>query len=309
MLLGQKLALTANQNSTKTAFRYLSKGTTYKEAYSYINRYSYFLQNEIGHNKKVLIYMSNCPHMAYTFFALTNTRNLAVFIDPKTPDPKVIDRIKELEIHAVIVSDDYVGRVKEMVKANNLMTPVIQCEARRWGEYDETYRLPVSVSASDSDVVTLFETSGMTGKPKLVPYTHTMLQQVCLALRTVYRPSSIDTFFSFQSSLAHPFYFVHGLLLPFMSGCGVLISDLTAPEEMAKELLEGKVTRVLIRALVIEEWLSGFRNLNIKIPTLRSLTPEYGQIDQRTEDIAKEFNAKILNVYGSVETCFATAPK
>src|SRR5690348_3825678 len=153
MLLGQKLAMTANQNSTKVAFRYLSKGTTFKEAYNYINRYSYFLQNEIQHNKRVMVYMSNCPHMAYTFFALANTKNLAVLVDPASPEPKIVDKIRDLEISIIIVSDDFVGRVKEMVKQNRLNVSVIQCETRRWGEYDETYRLPVSMSASDNDVV------------------------------------------------------------------------------------------------------------------------------------------------------------
>src|SRR4051794_27602217 len=100
MLIGQKLSLTANQNSAKVAFRYLAQGTSFKEAYSYINRYSYFLQNEIGHNKKVLVYMTNCPHIAYTFFALANTRNVSVLTDPNTPDPKVADKIRELGIQA-----------------------------------------------------------------------------------------------------------------------------------------------------------------------------------------------------------------
>src|ERR1022692_3626638 len=107
MLIGQKLATVAQQNGIKNAFRYLGKNMQYKEAYNYINRYSYFLQNEIQHGKKVLVYMSNCPHMAYTFFALANTKNIAVFVDPNSPEPRIVDRIKELAIDCIIVSDDY----------------------------------------------------------------------------------------------------------------------------------------------------------------------------------------------------------
>jgi len=310
MLIGQKLATVVSSNSSKTLFRYLGKTTSYKDAYNYINRYSYFLQNEIQHGKKVMVYMSNCPHLAYTFFALANTKNIAIPVDPSTPDPKIVDKIKDMEIHAVIVSDDYVTRVKDLLKNNGIMIPVIQCEARRWGEYDTTYRLPVSMSASDTDVVALFDTAGTTGAPKTVPMNHTMLQQACLVLRSAYRAAAIDNFFSFNHSLSDPFYFIHGLLFPLMTGCGVVITDLVVPEELAKEMLEGKVTRVLMKAPNIEEWLNGFKNLNLKIPTLRSITPEYGPLEKRVEEFSiKEFNTKIINIYGSLETCWAVAAR
>src|SRR5882724_3022981 len=118
MLIGQKLAQVANQNSSKTAFRYLAKTMLYKDAYNYINRYSYFLQNEIQHNKKVMIYMTNCPHITYTFFALANTKNIAIPADPNAPEPKIVDKIKDLNIDAIIVSDDMVTRTKDMCRNN-----------------------------------------------------------------------------------------------------------------------------------------------------------------------------------------------
>jgi acyl-coenzyme A synthetase/AMP-(fatty) acid ligase len=310
MLLGQKLAVTANQSATKMAFRYLGKGMNFKEAYSYINRYSYFLQNEIMHNKKILVYMSNCPHIAYTFFALANTKNIAVPVDPNMPEPKIVDKIKELEIDAIIVSDDYVKRVQDMLRNNRLTLPIIQCEARRWGEYDTTYRLPTSVASNDNDVVAIFETSGSSGKPKMVPWTHTMIQQACLVLKSIYRPTSIDTFFTYNASLMNPFYFIHGLVFPLMSGCSVLITDLTAVEELAAELLESKASRILMKGSIIEEWLMSFKNLNLKMPLFRSFTPQPAPIPPRVEEFAlSEYNSKILHVYGAVENCWAVAAR
>jgi acyl-CoA synthetase (AMP-forming)/AMP-acid ligase II len=311
MLLGQKLATTAGQNGSKVAFRYLAKPTTYKDAYSYINRYSYFLQNEIQHNKKVMIYMSNCPHIAYTFFALSNTKNIAIFADPSLPEQKLADRIRDLQIDVIIVSDDYLTRAKELVKNHHLNVPVIQCEQRRWGEYDTTYRLPVSMSASDTDVVAYFETQGTTGKPKTVAYTHAMIQQAALILRAIYRISSIDNFFTFQMPLGHPFYFMHGLIVPFINGATVTISDLTAAEELAQELLDAKVTRMILRGAIMEELLNSFKSLNLKIPTLRSLTPDYSALNPSVAQLAKtDYNdCKILNCYGSVETCWAVASR
>jgi long-chain acyl-CoA synthetase len=312
MLIGQKLAMVSNQNGIKTAFRYLAKSTLYKDAYNYINRYSYFLQNEIKHGKKVLVYMSNCPHMAYTFFALANTKNIAVFVDPATPEIKIVDKIKDLGIEAIIVSDDYVTRMKDMVRNNHLTIPIIQCESRRWGEYDTTYRLPTSMSASDSDVVALFDTAGTTNNnvAKIVPYTHSMIQQACLILKTVYRLNPIDNFFTYNSSLANSFHFIHGLMFPLLSGCGTVISDLVAPEDLVKELLDGKVSRVLLKTAQIEEWLSSFKNANLKIPTIKSITRDRGPLAERVYKFASdEFNIKILNIYGGVETCWAVAAR
>src|ERR1700722_13406777 len=126
MLIGQKLAQVANQNGSKTAFRYLAKSMPYKDAYNYINRYSYFLQNEIQHGKRVMIYMTNCPHVTYTFFALANTKNLSIPIDPMTPEPTIVDKIKELEINAIIVSDDLVTKTKDMFRNSAIHIPIIQ---------------------------------------------------------------------------------------------------------------------------------------------------------------------------------------
>lgn len=310
MLLGQKLAVVANQNGSKFCFRHLAKTMLYKEAYSYINRFSYFLQNEIEHNKKVIVYMSNCPHIAYAFFALANTKNQIFLVDPfTTTDVQLYDLIKEMAIDAVIVSDDLHGRMKEFMKSNRMALPVIPCETRRWGEYDTTYRLPVSMSAADTDVVCYFETAGVAGKKKWVPYTHTMIQQAALILKNIYKNAPIDTFMSYGASFTNPFYFIHGLIFPLLSGNTIEIADwVTSIEDLYKEMLEAKVTRVIMRGTMIEEWLNAFANSNLKIPTLRSITPEYGVIQKATyEKALNDFNVKILNIYGSVESCWALA--
>ncbi|MCC6277924.1 MAG: acyl--CoA ligase [Oligoflexia bacterium] len=310
MLLGQKLAMTVNSNSSRPMFRYLAKSQTYKEAYSYINRYSYFLQNEIMHNKKVLVYMSNCPHLAYTFFALANTKNIAIIVDPNTPDPKVVDKIKDMAIDVIIVSDDYLQRMKDMCKNNNIMIPIIQCEARRWGEYDNTYRLPPGMSAADNDVVAIFETKGTSGKPKLVPWTHDMIQQACLVLRSAYRAGPTDTFFVYGASLSDPFYFLHGMLFPLIHGSGILITDITSPEDLFKELMEGKASRVLMRGSQIEEWFNSFKAINVKLPLVRSIIAQCSPMRPGLDEyIQTEFNCKIHRLYGSVESCWAVAAR
>jgi acyl-coenzyme A synthetase/AMP-(fatty) acid ligase len=166
------------------------------------------------------------------------------------------------------------------------------------------------MSAADTDPVVMFETMGTSGKPKLVTWSHEMIQQAIMVLRTAYRTGPTDTFFTYGASLANPFYFMHGLLYPIMQGCGVMITDIIAPDELSKELMEGKVSRVLMKGTQIEEWLNSFKNINVKIPMLRGIIPQISPIPARVEEFAlSEFNCKINKVYGSVETCWALAAR
>lgn len=310
MLLGQKLAVSANAAASKVAFRHLAKTMNYGDAYKYINRFSYFLQNEIQHNRKVMIYMTNCPHIAYAFFACANTKNLAFLVDPNTPEVKVADMIKEMGIDVVIISDDMQSRIKELMKNNRINLHVIPCETRRWGEYDTSYKLPVSVTIREDEPVCMFETSGTSGKPKWVGYTHTMIQQACLVWKSIYRVSAIDTFMTYNASLTNPFYFMHGLMFPMLSGASIEIADFAATnvEELCKEILEAKASRVIMKGSQIEDWLLNFKNMNLKIPTVRSITADYSLMKPSTYDFAlNEFNIKILNFYGSTENCWGIA--
>ncbi len=308
MLIGQKLAVTASKNSTKPAFRYLGRSTSYREAYDYISRYSYFLQKEIMHGKNVLVYMTNCPHMAFSFFALANTKNTAIFGDPSWTSEKLSKVISDFSVHAIIASDDCVVNLKRELKSKRINIPIIQCEKRRWSEYENTYRLPPSMSAGDSDVVAYFDTQGVSGRPKCVPYTHAMLNHAAMALTASYRLSANDIMFSYGSSLTKPFYFMHGLMLPLLTGAGVYISDEITPSELQRDLIEARVTRVLMKSLMVEEWLDILRRENLKIPTIRSITVEHGPLGSKAEVLSQDyFNLRLLRFYGSVETCFAVA--
>jgi len=65
-------------------------------------------------------------------------------------------------------------------------------------------------------------------------------------------------------------------------------------EDLAKEMLEGRVSRVVMKSRIIGEWLSSFAALNIKIPLLRSITREPGPIADKCEEFAlKEFKLQI----------------
>ena len=58
-----------------------------------------------------------------------------------------------------------------------------------------------------------------------------------------------------------------------------------------RELMEGKATRLIIKGSHLEEWLNSFKAMNIKLPLLRSITPEYGPMDI----IESKSSAKVIS--------------
>lgn len=311
MLLAQKFSSVLQTSGTKSAFRYLSKATNFKDAYTYIQRGSYWLQSEIQHQRKVGILMTNCPHFWYSFFMITNTRNTAIPMDPALTDVVIADRIKALGIEVLIISDDQIERTRKLIHDNSLPNlKVLEIEKRRFGEYDTTYRLPVAqANAKDTEVILILPTSGHAGKVRFVPITHKMVEAAHLALRGAYRLSGNDQVFTFQMSYANPFVFFHGGLIPLLTGAGLVIWDNPALDVMVPELLEAKASRFVMKPNLIHDILVNVKNLNFKIPFLRSITIPKGDVSEETRQLLKDdFNeAKVLKVYGQTETCWAVS--
>src|SRR5688572_27351418 len=136
MLLGQKFSAVLQTSGAKPAIRYLSKSTSFKDAYTYVQRESYWMQNDIGHQKRVGILMTNCPHFWYAFFGLANTRNIAIPLDPALPDSAITERMKFLQVEVLLISDDQIERTRKMLQETNFPTlRVLEIEKRRFGEY------------------------------------------------------------------------------------------------------------------------------------------------------------------------------
>jgi len=309
VLLGQKFSQVLGTSGSRIAMRYTGKSTTFKDAYTYIQRESFWIQNEIGHQKRVGVMMTNTPHFWYIFFGLANTMNTMVPFDPALPDPVIADRMKLLQVDTLIISDDLVARTRQMLRENSLTPKVLEIEKRRFGEYDTTYRVPVGMSPKETDPIVILPTSGHAGKVRFVPISHKMVEAGALATRSPYRFSGIDSVFTFQQSFANPFVFFHGGLYPLLHGAGLVIWDNPTIAELVPELVEAKMSRLLIKATQVYEFLNSCVSQNLKLPTLRSITIGRGNVDDNTRKFADgNFNGtKILRVYGQTETCWAVA--
>ena len=108
-------------------------------------------------------------------------------------------------------------RVREMLTHARLSLPMIEIEKKIGGEYDQSYTPPPEATPTDTDQILLLRTGGITGKPKYASFNHKQIAHACAAVRGAYHFSPADRFMT-SLSWAHPFAFIHGLMVPLMLG-------------------------------------------------------------------------------------------
>ena len=120
------------------------------------------------------------------------------------------------------MTDDLVGRARELLQSARLNLPIIEIERKHGGEYDTSFSAPADLQPQESDPVVLFKTGGYSGPARFVPVNHKQLLHASLYLKNASGIQPADRVFT-QLSWAHPFPFVHGLLFPLLAGSTVVI--------------------------------------------------------------------------------------
>src|SRR6185437_10585140 len=123
MILSQHLAMAASKNASSPVLFYLGKPIAYSDFKVRVAKLSYLLQREIGHQHRVAFYARNSPAVAAAFYALTNTRNLSIFLDPDRPPDEIIESLKDSRATHLFVTNDLVGRGREILQAAHLNLP------------------------------------------------------------------------------------------------------------------------------------------------------------------------------------------
>ncbi|MEQ1877729.1 MAG: class I adenylate-forming enzyme family protein [Bdellovibrionia bacterium] len=306
--MSHKLQMTLSQSNPPRFMRFLGKDISFRDAVSFINKYSYFLQNFVEHKKRVGVFMGHSPYIYYSFFGLANTLNQMVPLNPDWSNEELVEACNELGVDVLLIDETLKKRAEEICKSAKKQPKILPVDSRRCGEYDKGYKLPVGMSANDKDVVLWLPSDGTTGKRKWIPYTHTMIEAQALALRFAYKSAPVDSFFTYKLSPLHPFAFIHGGIMPILNGASIFLSDTLVAPDLIPQLMEGKATRLIINPKSLYEFLNALKELNLKWPRLRSITPIKNLVSVSARQLAEElFNeSKILQLYGCAESGFTS---
>lgn len=302
MLISQALSTIALRNGARHAFKYLKFSVTYKDFWETSSRFSYFLQKEIGHGQRVGLWMSNCPHVAYCFIALTNTRSCTVPLNPWASPEENLYKIKNSGITTILCTSDHTKGLKEFLQQNGHGSiKVIDMEGKRCAEYDASYTPPANQPPNEKDPILIFYTPGTTGKYKGCVFSHNAVVQSMSGVKSSYKASMTDVFYT-QRHYSNPFDFIHFLLTPLYAASTVYISDQIDYKTVLQSLTEFRVTRFAPTINTLPELLRASEAEKIPVPTLRNISVNGTGLSKETfELIKKNTKANAVNVYGLTE--------
>ncbi|MEW6055759.1 MAG: class I adenylate-forming enzyme family protein [Bdellovibrionota bacterium] len=301
MLISQTFSPIALRNGARHAFKYLKHQITYKEFWETSSRFSYFLQKEIGHGLRVGLWMSNCPHTAYCFFALANTKSCAVPLNPWAAPDENLFKIKNSEITVILCSSDHTKKLKEFLHQNGLSSiKVIDMETKRCAEYDPTYTPPAGHVPNEKDHILLFYTPGTTGKYKGCLFNHVAVGQAVTSVKSAYKASTTDVFHT-QFHYSNPFNFIHFLLAPLAAGSTVFISDQVDHKTVIAGLTEARVTRFAPQLTLFPEMLRLAETEKLPIPTVKTISVSGTSLSAESWSLIKKTKIGVINIYGLTE--------
>ena len=244
MLLSQQFNTVTLQNGARAAFRYLDKDISYNDVKGRIARLSYLFQKELGQNLRVAFLTSNSPAVFVSFMAFANTRSLTIPLDPSSTNDELAAWIKDAKATHLAVTSDLVPRAREMMDTHALYLPIVEIEKKQGGEYDSAFTTSPDKLPIDADPILLLRTAGTVDRPKLALFNHKQLLSAVVAVKAPYHVKPTDRFLT-SMNWSHPFAFIHGLLLPLMTGATCVVDYGLDGADFLGFLVKSRVTRLV----------------------------------------------------------------
>jgi acyl-CoA synthetase (AMP-forming)/AMP-acid ligase II len=306
MILSQMLSTAAAKDLARPAISYLLKDGSYSEFKTRVSRLSYLYQKEIGNNARIALLTRNAPAVAASFFAFTNIRALSIPVNPDLPPEQITDWIRDSKATHVAVTSDLVGKAREWLSVARLNLPLIEVEKKQGGEYDTSFSPQPDNVPTDNDKILLFRTGGSIEKPKYVYFNHKQIASAATAIRGHYKLSPTDRFLS-AMSWAHPFAFVHHLLLPLLNGATVVIDHGADAKEMIEFLVKSRTTRIVGTPPYFLKLLVTCKNEQYKLPGIKSVTAGLGPLDPPVRKAFQLLKIPAMQTYGQAEAGWTIA--
>lgn len=302
MLVSQTLSPVAVKNGGRIAFRYLKHAITYKDFWETANRYSYYLQKEIGHDLRVGLWMSNGPHIAYSFIALSNIKCCAVPLNPWATPEENLFKIKNSGMTVILCTSDHARNLKEFLSQNGLGgINVIDMEGKRCAEYDPSYTPPPGHAPAEKDEILLLYTPGTTGKYKGCLFNHTAVAYAMTAVKNASKTSLADVFYT-QYHYSNAFNLLHFMLAPLAAGATIYISDQIDFAAVLSSVVEHRVTRMAPTVAHLPELLKFSETEKMPIVPVKFFYANGVSLSRDLiEQIKRQTRIGVINVYGMTE--------
>jgi len=258
-------------------------------------------QRELGHTARVAFIARECPAYAASWLAISNIRGVTIPMNPDLPPAKLITMLRETQATHVAVTNDLQGRVREWLQANRLSLPLIEIERKQGGEFDSVYSPPAEHVPLDTDIVLLLPSAGAaSGKNRWAAFNHKQVIAMATAPRSLYAFKGGDRFLSFLG-WAHPFAFVHGLLLPLLNGACCVLNPGLENKALLEFLARNLVNRLVGSTPSLVHLLLICKNEKQTLPSIRSVTPGLGPMNAEIRKIFSLMKIAVLGCYGQVE--------
>ena len=151
----------------------------------------YFESIGINRGKRTLLFVKPCLDFSVITFALFKVGAIPVLIDPGMGMKNLLNSIAQVQPHAMIAIDlvHWVRKIRRKTFSSVKVNVYLDDLARELKKFPTTYH-PVQVTSDDHSAI-LF-TSGGTGIPKGVEYTHGILNAQTEILQKVFSLQSDD---------------------------------------------------------------------------------------------------------------------
>jgi long-chain acyl-CoA synthetase len=306
MLITQTLITNSSKNLTRSAIRYLGKETLYKDFLASVARLSYLHQHELGQGVRMAFLSRNSPAMMATFFAMTNTRSVSIPIDPDLPPDEIGKWLKESKATHIAVSSDLLTAARDILQAERLSLPIVEIEKKHGGEYDTSYTAPPDHQPKEDDVILLLRSAGTTGKHRYVGFNHKQVSAAAMAVKTRYHLMSTDRFLT-PLNWAHPFAFMHGMMIPLINGATTVIDHGLQAVEFLDFMIESRVTRLVSVPQFLFKLLVICKNEKRVLPGMKSVTVGLGSLSPELVRAFELLKVPVSHCYGQIENLWSIA--
>lgn len=307
MILSQAFNESALKNLNHAALLDLGKATSYGEMKKRISQLSYLFLSEIPANEKVAFISRNSVAFALTFFALSNTGNPFLLLNPEDSDESIIKDLKNLGIKWIMASPDQISRLNRLQRESGYSLNIVEMEKKRGGEYDASFSSPPERPLKDTDPVMIVRHEEYGEERMYTFFNHKQIITACTGLRKFYRLMPSDRLLT-TMNWQHPFSLTHGLLLPLITGSTACIDpDSPSIEEFVDYLATERISRFVGTPKFYFQLLSYCASKKYPLPGVKSITLGHGSLSLTLRKTFQLLKIPVLRCYGRSEAIWSIA--